>query len=164
MEYPVNKFTKHLDDVNGYILVFDVDEFALNWVEKVIAYNPVSDYRKTVSGSTELEQLLGYPGYHYSDEVPELAFNLSTSTLYIFFRSDVFPYESTRFSLVGYRNTFPVKSLDDYIDVPENALELFLKMITLESIKLSGKKVPAELQREVNELKQKWESENDLYK
>ena len=145
----VTDFPQHTSGLYGYTIIMDTTNLHLNMPYSIQPdANGVSG--DPVAGETALNTLQEYIN---DEDCPDLAWNLSSDILTIFFKTEIYEYLSTtRFVLYGYRNNTPITSLQSSIDIKDRDLEWFMMLAIKKAALMQGKKVPEKIQLELTRL------------
>ena len=148
---PVTYASKFSEGTYGYTIAVDVDNLFMDTISKVQAQT-TTDVSLTALFSSEsaLTELMDYVN---DSTCPDCAWYLSSSVLYMFFKTTVYAYlSSTIFTAFGTRTGIPITNLDDVIDVPEQYMELYIKYSIREAAQLQGRQVPPSIIADISEL------------
>ncbi len=146
---PVINFDIHLESSNKYLLAINTNIFPIFRIDGIIGVNGSGEiiYQKDESTLDKLIEILNVNSselleYYYSGDV-----------LYILFDKTKFPYTlGTMFIIQGIRGILPVRNEEDYIDIPDNLLDLFYNYIIKYTHMIQGLKVPSDTLININNL------------
>ncbi|NPV12731.1 MAG: hypothetical protein HPY57_13170 [Ignavibacteria bacterium] len=149
---PVVHVPIFIEGVEAYIIAIDFNLLNLKSVSSVIAINEATSLVKTITTETSLEDMTKSIN---STEI-EFAFYNSGDAIYLFFNKTIFPYnQNTKFILTGIRSAIPITSKDDYLDIPEEYLELFIYYVNKYVNLLSNRRVNPDIDLAINNLEYK---------
>ena len=141
----VTLFDKYLEGSVGYIIKRETTDLNMRSLD-FIQVTDGSTTSDPITEETALHTLFGY----INESDADVAYNLSGDTVYIFLKTATYAYLSaTKFVIFGKRNAIPIGS---YIDIPKEALELFINYAIAEAAQISGKVVPDSIVRNIAEL------------
>lgn len=146
----VTEKDKFTDGTYGYTVAVDLTPWNARTISSVLASDDgtVSD---PIVGSTDLTVLLKYVN---QSDCPDLAYNVGSDILTIFFKASVYPYQSTtKYLATGYRSALPVASLSDFPDIKNSNLELFCLLSVQKAATILNKKIPQNIQDRIVFLK-----------
>ena len=148
---PITHFGKFSEGTNGYIVIMDANDLFLETVNSIVIQNE-TDVSLTAVFESETD-LITLNGYLNSSSYPNAAWFQSSSLIYLFLSNAVYPYTNDIiFTVLGTRTGIPIRSLDDYIDIPEKHLELFIKYAIREAAQLLGRQIPPAIIKDITEL------------
>ncbi len=148
---PVTYASKFSDGTYGYTIAVDVDNLFMDTISKIQAQS-TDDVSLTALFSSE-SALTDLMAYVNDSACPNCAWYLSSSILYLFFKTSVYAYEAaTMFTAFGTRTGIPIRNMDDVIDVPEQFMELYIKYAIREAAQLQGRQVPPSILADIAEL------------
>ncbi len=149
---PVVHIPIFLEGSNGYIIAIDFNILRLSDVDNVIVAREDTNEVEIINTETTLKDLT----LQINDPQVNCAYYNSGDALYILFRKDIYPYRSeTKFIVTGTRSALPITSEDDYIDIPEEYLELFMFYVHKYIYLFQGKKVQPDIELAINNLEVK---------
>lgn len=157
---PVANFDKHLESNDKYIIAINTNIFPLSRVDGIIAVNSLGEtyYQKS---QTTLDNLIETLTKNL-DKL--LEFYYSGDILYILFDKNKFPYQyDTMFIVQGIRGVLPLKDNEDYIDVPDNLLDLFYNYVLKYTHTIQGLKVPSDILININNLEKSIGENYDIH-
>jgi len=153
---PANHFPIFLEGEDGYVLAIDFNLLRLKTVNSVIATNAIDKKLYEASEELSLEDLIK----QINNPSKEVAFYNSGDSLYILLKRSVLPYSfQVKIVVAGIRSSVPIKSEDDYIDIPEKYLELFIYYTAKYACVMKGKRVPSDIEIAINNLENKFKKE-----
>ena len=141
----------------GYIMAVGINQVNIDTINLVqVNYNNDTE---TSTEEVKLEELLRMT---IEPNDKKFAWSQDTNRLYMFFNADDYPFgsiDTIYFFVIGIRNGNPIRDLNDYIDIPEKDLELFVNYSIIEAAQVLGKPIPASVQNEVKEIEYKIKNE-----
>jgi hypothetical protein len=143
----------------GYIMAVGINQVNIDTIELVqINYNQDTLTIKDELPLDQLLQLTNDPGN------TKAAWSQDSNRLYIFLNETDYPFtmaDAIFFFVIGIRNGQPINSVQDYIDIPEKDLELFINYSIKEAAQILGKPIPASVEMEIKELEYKIQNEGE---
>lgn len=154
--FPVTLFNKFISGNPSYILAFDLDDYSLLNVKEVLVNR--NNLFERVSINKDLRDLVDA----IENNTSGVMFHFNGSQLYVYFNGNEYPYDNlTKVTFTGNRGVNVIYNENGYIDISEDKLELFLKMLLKEIYEYSGKNIPVNLHNEIKELQYKLNKEQN---
>jgi hypothetical protein len=95
--------------------------------------------------------------YNYLEDTnaPTIAWVQTSTNLYVFLRTSAYPLnvDTNRIGIIFDRNTIPVTSVSSYIDIPQEAKQLFLNILLRNLKQRTEKRVEIDITSKINKEK-----------
>lgn len=145
----VTQFQQHTIGTVGYTIIMDCTDLHLNQMEfLMVDANGVTG--DPAPAQAEIEVIHDYIN---DSDCPDIAWNLSSDILTIFLKTSVYAYViTTTFTIYGYRNPTPIKTLDSLIDIKDKDLNWFNNLVIKKAAEMQGKRVPPSVINNLNNI------------
>jgi hypothetical protein len=149
----ITNYDVYRNGTYGYIVRIDFSNYDIDTISFLTAYDSSTlESVDAVSSETALVTIMDYPK---EDDCPELAWNFTANILTVFLKTgdSYYTYDSsTKIGIYGYQYPSPLKSEDDYVDIPFEYVELLFKYIIREAGEILGKIIPESVQQNIKNL------------
>ena len=135
----VTETTKFTDGSYGYIIQRDLTFLCLQSLDFVTVDN------NGVSSNPLLDQIPIATLHRYINDIscPDFAYSVDSDILTMFFKTSAYPYSgTTTYLLFGKRFALTINSLEDYVDVPDDKMELFVNLCQKGACDILGIRTP----------------------
>ena len=143
----ITNYTQIASNGVGSLVMIGASESYLESIDKVYLKNTNKSASIYSRNSTESLTAV-YDAYASLASSPlRYAFEENVLTLY------TTHYDANhRVSVIGKRKAIPIKTLDDYLDIDDSDLELFVNYVIREAAQIRGKQIPPSVARDIISL------------
>ena len=145
----------------GVVLSFNMRHLYLRTLLRAQLY---SDDHQTLTETTMPDlRLLDIFEYPQLENAPELAFAQKAYSAIVFIKSPPIQFsDNTRIIFWFARNAIPVKSMNDFVDVPNHAIPLLRVLLQKKILLEVGKPIPPELEQTIKNEEAKLRKEGNM--
>lgn len=133
-----SNYEKFTDGTYGYTFRIDVSNLNVRKLTYVLCRNDNTEEFEEITLAS-LKDIMNYPT---NADCPDAAYCFTSDLLYIFFKESAFPFLTTEFYFLGYRNPVTIRTLNDNIDLSPADLELFIYLTLKKAYAMANKSMP----------------------
>lgn len=144
----INDFTNVAPNgATGYVVAIPLKANYLRTIYSIQMQDAANEFSEVITAKQSYAQLFGNLS---ASNPPDFAMYQAATTLYVYLKSSVYPYGATVHIGIAFdRDVVPLATVDDYVDVRSDKMNLFKAYLLKRAIELQGKRVEFDITQNI---------------